>query len=65
MPHQGIHSVTVPGAVRGWGEMQAHFGRLCLEHAVSRRDCFTRPKLPNFENVHTNAESVRAFLPGN
>ncbi len=28
MPPEGIHSVTVPGAVKGWGELHARFGKL-------------------------------------
>src|SRR6266480_3827593 len=28
MPHEGIHSVTVPGAVDGWSKAHERFGRL-------------------------------------
>lgn len=28
MPHDGIHTVTVPGAVEGWSEAHKRFGRL-------------------------------------
>src|SRR5947209_3895649 len=28
MPHEGIHSVTVPGAVDGWGKAHQRFGHL-------------------------------------
>src|SRR5438445_13618196 len=28
MPHDGIHSVTVPGAVEGWSQAHQKFGRL-------------------------------------
>ena len=28
MPHEGIHSVTVPGAVDGWSQAHQRFGRL-------------------------------------
>src|SRR5579871_607138 len=28
MPGEGIHSVTIPGVVRGWGELHARFGKL-------------------------------------
>src|SRR5436853_3419501 len=28
MPHEGIHSVTVPGAVDGWSKAHQRFGRL-------------------------------------
>src|ERR1700694_2068262 len=28
MPEDGIHAVTVPGAVDGWGKMHKRFGRL-------------------------------------
>ncbi len=28
MPHDGIHSVTVPGAVEGWSQAHKRFGRL-------------------------------------
>ena len=35
MPHEGIHSVTVPGAVDGWSKAHQRFGRL------SWKDLFT------------------------
>jgi gamma-glutamyltranspeptidase/glutathione hydrolase len=78
MPHQGIHSVTVPGAVRGWGELHARFGKLpwkaLFRDAIAyAAEGFPVPEIvaetwaepPNFDKVQTNAESVRVFLPGN
>jgi gamma-glutamyltranspeptidase/glutathione hydrolase len=78
MPHQGIHSVTVPGAVRGWGELHTRFGKLpwklLFRDAITyASEGFPVPEIvaetwaepPNFDKVQTNAESVRVFLPGN
>jgi gamma-glutamyltranspeptidase/glutathione hydrolase len=35
MPQNGIHSVTVPGAVSGWMALHAKFGRLALDTILS------------------------------
>jgi gamma-glutamyltranspeptidase/glutathione hydrolase len=35
MPQQGIHAVTVPGAVSGWMALHQRFGRLTLETILS------------------------------
>ncbi len=35
MPSDGIHSVTVPGAVAGWQALHSKFGRLALEDVLA------------------------------
>ena len=77
MPLDGIHAVTVPGAVQGWSAMHARFGKLpwkALFHdalAVASEgfpvpeiiaETWAEPAL--FTKVHQNPESVRVFLPG-
>jgi gamma-glutamyltranspeptidase / glutathione hydrolase len=34
MPHRGVHSVTVPGAVAGWAALAERFGRLPLRETL-------------------------------
>jgi gamma-glutamyltranspeptidase/glutathione hydrolase len=34
MPQRGIHSVTVPGAVHGWGTLLNSFGKKKLDHVL-------------------------------
>ena len=40
MPQQGIHAVTVPGAVSGWMALHEKFGKATLETIESRRLTF-------------------------
>jgi gamma-glutamyltranspeptidase/glutathione hydrolase len=35
MPHSGIHTVTVPGAVAGWNALHAKFGRLPVSQLLA------------------------------
>jgi gamma-glutamyltranspeptidase/glutathione hydrolase len=35
MPQRGIHSVTVPGAVDGWAQLHAEFGRLKMKDVLA------------------------------
>jgi gamma-glutamyltranspeptidase/glutathione hydrolase len=76
MPSDGIHSVTVPGAVKGWAALHQRFGK--LPWAALFRDAIayaaegfpvpemiaeTWAELPHLSRLHTNPESVRVFLP--
>jgi gamma-glutamyltranspeptidase / glutathione hydrolase len=77
MPQEGIHSVTVPGAVEGWAKIHQRFGKLpwkdLFQDAIAYAEngfpvaegvAETWNEAPNVKKVHTSAESVRVFLPG-
>jgi gamma-glutamyltranspeptidase/glutathione hydrolase len=77
MPQEGIHSVTVPGAVEGWGKIHARFGKLpwkaLFEDAIAFAcEGFPVPEIVAetwadgelFAKIHFNPESVRIFLQG-
>jgi len=74
MPQAGIHSVTVPGAVAGWGALHTRFGRLPLARVLAPAIGLARDGVPVAElsaaewqgteaalRVHPNA--TRTFLP--
>jgi len=76
MPQEGIHSVTVPGAVEGWGRIHARFGKLdwrtlFRDAIASAGEGFPVPEMVAetwaepaiFTKIHLNSESVRIFLP--
>lgn len=46
MPAEGIHSVTVPGAVRGWAELHARFGRLPWKSLFDDATAFAQEGFP-------------------
>src|SRR5713226_1623196 len=54
MPHDGIHSVTVPGAVDGWSRAQKRFGRLPW------KDLFT-PAIYYAEHGYAVPEIINAY----
>src|SRR5215813_10791213 len=54
MPHEGIHSVTVPGAVDGWSKAHERFGR------VPWKDLFA-PAIQYAEHGHAVAEFEHAY----
>ncbi len=54
MPEEGIHSVTVPGAVDGWAKAHQRFGRLPWE------ELFT-PAIYYAENGYNVPEIIRDF----
>src|SRR5437588_3801581 len=54
MPHDGIHSVTVPGAVEGWSQAHKRFGRLPW------KDLFA-PAIQYAEHGYAVPEIIRAY----
>jgi len=76
MPDSGIHSVTVPGVVRGWEAMHARFGKLPWKNLFSSAIAYAERGFPVSEIVQelwnapstvaqlqASAESARVFLP--
>jgi len=77
MPAAGIHSVTVPGAVRGWWAMHQRFGRLPWKDLFQAAIAYAEQGYPVHEGIQeiwaspytvrglqANEESSRVFLPG-
>jgi len=77
MPLDGIHSVTVPGAVEGWSKIHARFGRLSWKALFQDAIAFATEGFPvaeaiaeiwaepaSFAKLHSYPESARIFLPG-
>jgi gamma-glutamyltranspeptidase / glutathione hydrolase len=77
MPQEGIHSVTVPGAVEGWAKLHQRYGKLpwkdLFQNAIAYAEngfpvaeavAETWNEAPNVKKVRGNPESVRVFLPG-
>ncbi len=77
MPPDGIHSVTVPGAVRGWYRMHERYGKLPWKDLFQAAIAFADQGYGVHEGVRelwaspnvvrglkANAESARVFLPG-
>src|SRR5262249_28272830 len=46
MPVDGIHSVTVPGAVAGWDALHARFGRLPLADVLAPAEFYAEHGFP-------------------
>jgi gamma-glutamyltranspeptidase/glutathione hydrolase len=76
MPLDGIHSVTVPGVVEGWGKIHARFGKLpwktlfqdAIAHATEGfpvaeaiAEIWADP--PSVAKLQANPDSARIFLP--
>ena len=77
MPPDGIHSVTVPGAVRGWYQMHQRYGKLPWKDLFQAAVAFAEQGFPVHEGIREiwaapnivrglkgNTESARVFLPG-
>ncbi|MBV9506645.1 MAG: gamma-glutamyltransferase [Acidobacteriia bacterium] len=77
MPPNGIHSVTVPGAVRGWYAMHQRYGKLPWKDLFQAAIAFAEQGFPVQEGMNEiwaspgivgglkgNVESARVFLPG-
>jgi len=74
MPGNGIHSVTVPGAVRGWWAMHQKFGKLPWKDLFSYAISYAENGYPVYEGMveiwsgqvnglKSNPESAKVFLP--
>src|SRR3954466_12724730 len=46
MPFEGIHSVTVPGAVAGWEALHSRFGRLPLTEVLAAAAFYAEDGFP-------------------
>jgi gamma-glutamyltranspeptidase / glutathione hydrolase len=77
MPLDGIHSVTVPGAVDGWGKAHARFGKLPWKSLFQDAITLANEGFPVAEGIAetwaepdsqakicANPESLRVFLLG-
>jgi gamma-glutamyltranspeptidase/glutathione hydrolase len=75
MPHDGIHSVTVPGAVDGWSQAHKRFGRLPWKDLFSPAIFYAENGYAVPEIIHDywvadqskmqkTEEARRVFLPG-
>src|SRR5215469_17755934 len=75
MPHDGIDSVTVPGAVEGWSQAHQRFGRLpwkdlftpaiyYAEHGFAVPELVHDYWLEAEPKLQKTSESRRVFLPG-
>jgi gamma-glutamyltranspeptidase/glutathione hydrolase len=77
MPQDGIHTVTVPGAVEGWYRMHQRFGKLPWKDLFADAIAYAEQGFPVYEGarevwsdpaiVHrleAHAESKQVFLPG-
>ncbi len=76
MPTEGIHSVTIPGAVEGWHQMHQRFGKLPWKDLFRHAIVCAEQGFPVHEGMHElwsapgivealsgSAESARVFLP--
>jgi len=76
MPQDGIHTVTVPGAVEGWYRMHQRFGKLPWKDLFQDAIAYAEQGFPVYEGMHevwaapdivrrleANPESKRVFLP--
>lgn len=52
MPRHGIHSVTVPGCVSGWGMLSERFGRLGLGRSLQPAIGYARDGFPVGPGLH-------------
>jgi gamma-glutamyltranspeptidase/glutathione hydrolase len=75
MPHEGIQTVTVPGAVEGWSQAHHRFGRLpwkelftaaiyYAEHGYAVPEIVHDYWVPEEAKLQKTEESRRVFLPG-
>jgi gamma-glutamyltranspeptidase/glutathione hydrolase len=75
MPHDGIHSVTVPGAVDGWSQAHQRFGRLpwkelftpaiyYAEHGYAVPEIIQDYWVDEEAKLRKTPEATRVFLPG-
>ncbi|HJT87150.1 MAG TPA: gamma-glutamyltransferase [Bryobacteraceae bacterium] len=77
MPQEGIHSVTVPGAVRGWFAMHQRFGKLPWKDLFQDAIAYAEKGFPvpevvqetwvdpeNLQKVRRYPSTVEVFLPG-
>jgi len=74
MPRQGIHSVTVPGAVAGWASVHAKFGKLPWKDLFQAAIAYAERGFPVGEGIHevwsgevdrlkSQPDAARVFLP--
>jgi gamma-glutamyltranspeptidase/glutathione hydrolase len=75
MPNEGIHSVTVPGAVDGWAKAHARFGKLpwkdlfepaifYAEHGYEVPEIIHDFWVNGQKRLEQTSEAQRLFLPG-
>ena len=75
MPSEGIHSVTVPGAVAGWEALHSRFGRLPMaevlapavfyaEHGFPVSDIIAERWAASVDKLAAEPDAASTYLPG-
>ena len=75
LPEDGVHSITVPGAIDGWWRLQRRFGRLSFARALAPAVRLADQGFGMTENIHSqwqdtvpllrrDPDSVATFLRG-
>lgn len=75
LPEDGVHSITVPGAIDGWSRLQRRFGRLSFARALGPAVRLAEQGFGVTENIHSqwqdtvpllrrDPDSVATFLRG-
>jgi len=75
VPHTGIYSVTVPGAVSGWDMMRKRFGTMSFDSILAPAIYYAQNGFPvtelishdwsdEYNKLMTEADSRKLYLPG-
>ena len=64
MPHIGVHSVTVPGAVHGWETLLESCGTMPLSHLLQPAIQYAEEGFPVSDIISFNGPKWWRFYPG-
>jgi gamma-glutamyltranspeptidase len=60
MPSRGIHSVTVPGTIDAWFEINERFGRMGMDRLLAPAIGYARDGFPVSPNLHDSLQQAQS-----